>query len=149
MSANPSAQDMDAGGAGAGGRTVPEKHYIDDGGAVLLPDGAIIYLTLSARPCPSDSTLRYEGFGTQFFQTYCQRCHTQAMTGMLRQGAPDGLNFDDVETIRRLQDLIWSAAADTHTIMPPTAPVPTRAERQQLGDWIACGEPSADTASAP
>jgi len=149
MSAKASAQDMDAGGAGAGGRTIPEKHYINDGGAVLLPDGAIIYQSFATRPCPVDSALQYEDFGAQFFQTYCRRCHSDANVGMQRQGAPVGLNFDDVDSIRSLKEIIWNIAADSHTIMPPAAPVPTHDERRQLGEWLACDAPSSDAVPSP
>ena len=122
---------------------------MDAGGSVLVPDGAIVYQAFSERPCPVDNALEYEGFAAQFFQTYCQRCHSEAIVGMQRQGAPLGLNFDNVDSIRSLKEIIWNIAADSHTIMPPAAPVPTPDERRQLGEWLACDAPSADAVPAP
>jgi hypothetical protein len=127
--------------AGSGGRPMPLGQLIDDGGAILLPDGAVVYLAFAARPCPEGSTLSYENFGTPFFDTYCRRCHSSAGGGMPGQGAPAGIAFDDLDSIRTRMELIWSVAGDSHTLMPASGAAPTRDERHQLGDWLACGAP--------
>jgi uncharacterized membrane protein len=112
---------------------------LDDGGTVLLPDGAVVYLMLWARPCPTPSTLEYATFADPFFETYCRSCHSAQRQGAERADAPDGLNFDTLDEIRANADTIFSVAADANTLMPQAGPVPTHDERIQLGDWLACG----------
>jgi hypothetical protein len=120
---------------------------IDDGGAGVLPDGAVVYLALWARPCPRDSTLSYESFGRDFFQSYCLRCHSEQNTD--RHGAPAGVNFDALDGIRAHEETIWALAADDNTAMPEAGTAPSLDERRSLGDWLACGAKSAlDAASA-
>jgi len=132
-----------AAGSGVGDGLGPGERLIDDGGAVLLADGAVVYLSLMARPCPEASTLTYEGFGRPFFDRYCQHCHGAQVMAEARQGAPTGLIFDDLAAIRAHPELIWSVAADTNRMMPAAGVLPTDEERRLLGDWLACGAASA------
>jgi len=113
---------------------------IDDGGAGVLPDGAIVYLALWARPCPAGNTLTYDTFGADFFQRYCLHCHS-AQVGPERNGAPSGVNFDTQDEIVSRKADIWGMAADTNTLMPAAGAAPSSDERHQLGDWLACGAP--------
>lgn len=115
---------------------------IDDGGAAVLSDGAIVYLALWDRPCPPDNTTSYEGFGQSFFQSYCLHCHSGQSIGQARNGAPVGLNFDTLQDVRAAAERIWLSAADGNQLMPLSGPRPTAAERKALGDWLACGAPS-------
>jgi mono/diheme cytochrome c family protein len=127
--------------------------FIDDGGLAVLPDGAIIYVLFSARPCPSDNGLTYENFGAAFFASYCQRCHSATKQGSDRNDAPSDLNFDDLPSIRALAPKIWGQAGDSNITMPAGAPKPMPDERVKLGEWLACGAPGAssgaDAASKP
>jgi len=131
----------DAFGNAAGGAAPrePSLTLINDGGAGLLPDGAIVYLALWARPCPMDSTLSYESFGRNFFDLYCLRCHSAAREGIERGGAPPSANFDALDAISARKDAIWSMAADDNALMPAAGTAPSPAERRLLGDWLACG----------
>jgi uncharacterized membrane protein len=93
--------------------------------------------------CPSGSSLTYQSFGKQFLQDFCGRCHASTVKGAARQGAPEDHTFDTVEQIAdEKEHLDMSAAAGpaaVNTGMPPSNPMPTEAQRRQLGEWLACG----------
>jgi len=125
----------------APGAQNPFLTLIDDGGAGMLPDGAVVYLALRSRPCPANSDLTYATFGSAFVQSYCLRCHSEGLSGMARGGAPVGVNFDALEAIRMRADSIWRLAADDHMYMPENGAAPSPDERHLLGDWLACGAP--------
>jgi uncharacterized membrane protein len=95
--------------------------------------------------CPSSSTLTYENFGASFFESYCTRCHSENPSDGSRHGAPVGLNWDDLDTVRehaaRIDRLAAMGPDATNTAMPPSAPRPTLGERNDLGEWLACGAP--------
>jgi mono/diheme cytochrome c family protein len=143
-SAGAQAQGNDAGGFGnaAGSAAMsPAFTLIDDGGIAVLPDGAVVYRMLWARPCPQDSTLDYASFGEAFFQSYCLRCHSAQRAGADRQSAPPTVNFDTLEEIRARADTIFEVAADGNTLMPASGTAPSHDERVLLGDWLACRAP--------
>jgi uncharacterized membrane protein len=95
--------------------------------------------------CPDDSTLSYETFGRDFMQTYCVSCHTSALGGAARRGAPSDHNFDMLDEVQEHADHIALAAAAgpdaVNNAMPPGGRQPDREERRLLGEWLACGAP--------
>jgi uncharacterized membrane protein len=97
--------------------------------------------------CTTGSTLTYENFGRGFMERYCTRCHASALRGEARHGAPSFHDFDTLFGIKAVFDHVdettASGPAATNTSMPPDTPSPTLAERRQLGEWLACGMPSA------
>jgi uncharacterized membrane protein len=100
----------------------------------------------SGSVCPSVQTLTYENFGMAFFGTYCVRCHSETPEDGSRHGAPRGLDWDEIETVRLHLELIDKMAAAgpdaTNMLMPPSdLPQPTIDERRNLGEWLACGAP--------
>jgi uncharacterized membrane protein len=102
--------------------------------------------------CPQGSTLTYENFGKGFMTQYCTRCHSSELVGADRMGAPSFHDFDTLFGIKAVADHIdettASGPAATNTGMPPDGPFPTLEEREQLGEWIACGMPSDGSQSA-
>ena len=92
--------------------------------------------------CPTGSTLTYESFGRAFMEAYCTRCHSSTRTGLAREGAPTGHDFDSLAGILAVAEHIDQHAAagpaGTNTEMPPSDPKPTQEEREQLGEWLAC-----------
>lgn len=94
---------------------------------------------------PAASTLTYANFGKAFFDGYCQRCHASAVTGAARNGAPTDHVFDtrtDIFTNKEHIDENAAAGPNAvNTAMPPSAPTPSLAEREKLGEWLACGAP--------
>jgi uncharacterized membrane protein len=100
----------------------------------------------SGATCAPDSTLTYETFGRPFTEEYCTRCHSSALTGDARNGAPSEYNLDTLAAIRDVgaEEIDEQAAAgpsNVNTSMPPSEPRPTEAERRLLGEWLACGMP--------
>lgn len=102
---------------------------------------AAVWSSLAERPCPDGSGLRWESFGGPFFFSWCTGCHSIDLAEGLRQGAPLGVDFDDLERIRKHADAIWARAADHNATMPPVGS-PSQSERAQLGEWLACGAPA-------
>lgn len=98
--------------------------------------------------CPTTSTLTYENFGQGFMESYCTRCHASDRHGDDRHGAPSFHDFDTLFGIKAVFDHVDETAAAgpaaTNTGMPnDSGAKPTLEERTQLGEWIACGMPSA------
>lgn len=96
--------------------------------------------------CPTGSTLTYGNFGKEFMSNYCIRCHSSSLSGSARQGAPSDHNFDTLEGIRdtnveHIDEVAAASANQVNTMMPPSGPRPSLEERQQLGEWLACGTP--------
>lgn len=92
--------------------------------------------------------LTYERFGADFMNAYCVGCHSSELKSVVdRLGAPSDMNFDDIESIRAMADVIDEhAAAGPAAVngeMPPGdwSPAPTDEERSLLGVWLACGAP--------
>ena len=94
--------------------------------------------------CPSTRAPTYAGFGRAFFASYCTGCHSAASRD--RHGAPSGIDFDDeahVKYFAHAIDIEAAAGPDSvNTDMPDmTGPVhaaPTLAERETLGEFLAC-----------
>lgn len=95
--------------------------------------------------CPPGSTLTYDNFGKPFMEAYCTQCHHSSLRGAARKGAPSFHDFDTIFGIRAVHEHIdqttASGPAATNLGMPEDDPKPTLAEREQLGEWIACGMP--------
>lgn len=98
--------------------------------------------------CPTGSTLTYENFGQEFFESYCLGCHSITKTGDARLEAPDDTNYDTLAEIRATgaEEIDVRAAAGPNAvnmIMPPIGlgPIPSEDERIDLGEWLACGMP--------
>jgi len=105
--------------------------------------GAASSSPIPERSCPPDSPLTYESFGEPFFSSWCTGCHSSQLTGDARRKAPAGFDYDSLASIRQWLPQIYQYAADSNSMMPP-AGGPSAAERQNLGDWIACGAPGTD-----
>ena len=99
----------------------------------------------SGADCKEGSTLTWDSFGQKFVTDYCTRCHSTALAGAARAGAPSDHNFDSAVLVReQIEHIDEQAAAGPDSInteMPIGAPAPTEAERQLLGEWLACGAP--------
>lgn len=94
------------------------------------------------RPCPSGSFLTYENFGGPFINSNCTGCHHSGLGDGERQKAPLGVDFETIELIRAQADRIWARSGDQNDTMPPAGP-PGADERALLGEWLACGAPTA------
>lgn len=95
--------------------------------------------------CPPTSTLTYNNFAKPFMESYCTRCHASDKMGDARNGAPAFHDFDTLIGIKQVSNHVDQTAASgpaaTNMSMPPDGAKPSLAERQMLGEWIACGMP--------
>ena len=100
----------------------------------------------SGATCP-DPAPTYDDFAKNFFASYCVRCHSSALAGSARHGAPKSTNLDSLDGIQKasasmLDQLAAAGPLQQNTFMPPDdESTPTRAERESLGAWLACGLP--------
>lgn len=103
--------------------------------AVLTSAALGCWEDMSSYSCPDGgTTLTYENFGQSFFSEWCVSCH----------GGPNGYSsraFTDVDTIRAQAADIFKNAAEDNASMPPGPDGPSKAQRDQLAEWLACGAP--------
>jgi len=104
------------------------------------------WASLDERPCPEDNTLSAENFGAPFLLTQCTGCHHSSLPASERAGAPLDTNFDALADVRAHAPRIWARAADSNATMPPLGG-PPQDERTRLGQWLACGAPTAADAA--
>lgn len=94
--------------------------------------------------CPTENAPTFESFGDKFFADYCRGCHSANAAD--RHGAPGSQNYDTEEQVAAHAADIdqWAAAGPgaINTAMPdlsgPVHAAPTDAEREQLGQYLAC-----------
>lgn len=79
--------------------------------------------------CPMGSTLTYANFGSAFMTNNCLSCHASKENPKLGTQAQVQSHINSI-----LQEAVYTTA------MPEDADM-TTAERQQLGEWLACGAP--------
>ena len=84
---------------------------------------------ISNATCPPDSTLTYENFGSTFISDNCLSCHATKDSPRLMTKAQIQANKS-----RILQEAVYTDA------MPENANMDV-AEREMLGEWLACGAP--------
>jgi hypothetical protein len=101
----------------------------------------------SGATCPPTDQLTYDNFAKPFFAKYCTSCHS--ITSTNRHDAPGNHNYDSEADLRRHRAAIDEQAAAgpdaTNTTMPEIGGTvvskPTQAEREQLGQYLACLAP--------
>lgn len=89
-------------------------------------------------PACETSILTYANFGAPFMLDWCRGCHSSTVPDGMRQGAPLGVDFDDLDRVRAFSTPIEARAASTAPNMPP-ASGPSEDERTLLAEWISCG----------
>jgi len=96
----------------------------------------------SGATCPPGNTLTYDNFAAGFMASYCTRCHASTLDGPDRHGAPLFHDFDSKLGILNVGHHVDEYAAAgpraVNELMPNDGAQPTLAERQQLGQWLAC-----------
>ena len=79
--------------------------------------------------CPQGSTLTYANFGSTFFADNCLECH-------------NGKNRPNLSTQAAIQSHKSSILQEAvYTDAMPQKNSLSTAEREMLGEWIACGAP--------
>jgi len=84
--------------------------------------------------CPSDSTLTYENFGQAFIANNCLACHSNRESPTLTTQAAVAANREEL-------DLVAAAGPSSVNTQMPQGGSVTTADRQKLGEWLACGAP--------
>jgi uncharacterized membrane protein len=79
--------------------------------------------------CDPASTLTYANFGAAFIRDNCLSCHDSKESPRLITQAAVQANASDI-----LQEAVYTKA------MPEDADI-SLAEREMLGNWLACGAP--------
>lgn len=79
--------------------------------------------------CPTDSTLTYANFGAAFMEANCLSCHDGNERPSLATQSGVQANMGHI-----LDEAVYTDS------MPEDADM-TIAEREMLGEWIACGAP--------
>lgn len=141
----------DAGAHHDGGHHHPDGGHDHEDGGHHHPDGGHSHGdgghshdagAHTGATCPEGSTLTYDNFAEPFFASYCTRCHSSQLSGDARMGAPVGADFDTLEGIlahaHHVDQYAAAGPQATNTLMPPSDPRPSVAERLQLGEWLAC-----------
>lgn len=101
--------------------------------------------TIAACDTAGMSGITYSGFAAGFFTNYCTRCHSTAVTGAARNGAPADHNFETLAGAKAQLDHIDLVAGEhpaglvRNALMPPSAPSPTDNERKMISCWIVQG----------
>lgn len=110
----------------------------DDPPPLNIPNSP--YPVPSSLDCPTGTNLTWQNFGQQYLRRYCSGCHSAALSGSARHGAPDGMNFDFASDALAFRvDMVLHAANDGAK-MPPGVSVP-REERSLFREWLKCGAP--------
>jgi uncharacterized membrane protein len=79
----------------------------------------------------------YDSFGKSFLDTYCVRCHSAEKTGFARYGAPDKVNLDVLDIVKKdKKDIVKLVAVKKQ--MPPSGLKPTDEERAKVKTWLEC-----------
>ena len=85
--------------------------------------------------CPTNSDTQ-QAAGRAVVESDCNGCHASTVEGQARQGAPSGLDFDNLATVRDEAGELYEEVVDGS--MPPGAPLPD-AKAEDVRVWLACG----------
>ena len=91
----------------------------------------------AADPC---ADLSWETAGAPFSRTWCATCHSSALSGAARAGAPEGVNLESEAQVLALADRVRARALVESPTMPPVG-VPPEAERVWFEAWLDCAAP--------
>ena len=87
--------------------------------------------------CADAPVVTYETFGAGFLTENCNSCHAVSSTN--RNGAPDDVSFDDVDTAWTWKTRILARTLSDPPGMPPQGGT-TDDDRTLLEIWLTCAE---------
>lgn len=94
-----------------------------------------------------DPALTWQMTGSPFLRTWCDSCHAGTQPAAGRLGAPEAVTFDTLDEARAWADRISARALATPATMPPATTIPEEV-LAPFRDWMACGLPGEDDATA-
>jgi uncharacterized membrane protein len=89
---------------------------------------------------PDGARVTYANFGDAYLRNWCRGCHSSAIEGEDRSGAPDGIDFNTHEDAQMWADRIRARALGDDPGMPP-AGGPSAEELALLEEWLDAGVP--------
>ncbi len=98
-------------------------------------------------PC-HDSLATWENVAKPFLDNWCTACHSSEVSGVDRQGAPEGIDFDRWELAAPFAQLIRSSALVDGPRMPPAGGTQAD-ERAAVDEWVECGALGPTTPAGP
>lgn len=110
------------------------------GGDAPLVNGCPVLAAPQANPGDPIDGDTFATFAAPLFQSFCTRCHSMALSGAARNGAPTGFDWDSEASVRAHLPEIRNAIGVLN-FMPPSDPRPSCAERQRLVRWIDADAP--------
>ena len=87
--------------------------------------------------CSDAPVATYHSFGAGFLQEHCQSCHASSAPN--RNGAPEGIRFDDESLASAHYAQILSTAGSDSPTMPPQGGI-TEGDKAMLNYWLLCEE---------
>lgn len=112
--------------------------------AVTQSPMAAVPVMAATDDCAGEPAVRWDNWGSGFFRTWCQSCHSIHTTG--RSGAPEGIDFDSEEAVKRWSDTIRRTVLDEGSM--PLGSGLNDDERRLLDVLLRCGlseHPSTDS----
>lgn len=110
---------------------------------------ALLGLTLLVAGCPTAEPLDVEGdcavltwenYGEGEMRNWCTGCHSSGVVGANRNGAPSGVDFDDLVGVREHRERILARATGDNPTMPLVGGGDAE-DRERLRQWLECGAP--------
>ena len=89
---------------------------------------------------PEGARVTYANFGDAYLRNWCRGCHSAAIEGEARSGAPEGIDFNTHEDAQMWADRIRARALGDDPGMPP-AGGPSAEELELLEEWLDAGVP--------
>ena len=90
--------------------------------------------------CSREPPLEWDNYAAGFFAKNCNGCHSSALEGDARYGAPAGMDFDTEAASVSPADRIRARVVDDET-MPPGGGL-VASEMRMIDEWLMC---AADT----
>jgi hypothetical protein len=113
----------------------------DDAGGAACEDSVDAATDAGDEPSAECAADPIPGFEDVEIFAKCQTCHSTEVQGDARNGATEGVNFDDYDSAVGAADR--AALYVFHGTMPPrrSGITVTECEKQQLYQWALCGTP--------
>lgn len=89
---------------------------------------------------PAPDGLTFDTFADGFLRNWCRGCHSSALQGPSRYGAPEGVDFNTHEDALLWRERILARATGEDATMPPVGG-PNEEQRALLHEWLQAGAP--------
>jgi hypothetical protein len=93
----------------------------------------------------------WETLGEGYVRTWCSPCHAASLSGDARGGAPEGVDFDSLENVRRWAEAIAASAVGVDGAAPrmPPGGGPSSEDVAAFAAWLACEAPGTPEPADP